>query len=73
MGTEKALFPLAQPVSSGSSGVSARFSILPEQVAEPTEALGQAVTALPESGKRPPEPSRAGWGNWRIRLGLFAK
>jgi hypothetical protein len=73
MGREKTLFPLAQPVSSGSSGVSARFSILPEQVAEPTEALDQAVAALPRSGERPPEPSRAGWSKWRIRLGLFAK
>ena len=46
MGPEKALFPLVQPVSSGSAGVSARFSILPEQLAEQTEALGQAMIEL---------------------------
>jgi hypothetical protein len=39
----KVILPAAQPVSSGSSGVSAPFSILPEEIARQTEALGQAM------------------------------
>jgi hypothetical protein len=39
----KVILPTAQPVSSGASGVSAPFSILPEKIAQQTEALGQAV------------------------------
>jgi hypothetical protein len=42
----KEIFPLAMTVSSGSSGVSAPFSVLPEKWAEQTEALGQAMIQL---------------------------
>jgi hypothetical protein len=43
MENRKVILPAAQPVSSGSSGVSAPFSILPEKIAQQTEALGQAM------------------------------
>ena len=46
MTSDRAILPLAVPASSGSGGVSAPFSILPEQLAEQTEALGQAVIHL---------------------------
>jgi hypothetical protein len=46
MADGKVILPAAQPVSSGSSGVSAPFSILPEKIARQTEALGQAVFQL---------------------------
>jgi hypothetical protein len=39
----KVILPAAQPVSSGASGASAPFSILPEKIAQQTEALGQAM------------------------------
>jgi hypothetical protein len=39
----KVILPAAQPVSSGASGVSAPFSILPEKIARQTGALSQAV------------------------------
>jgi hypothetical protein len=42
----KVILPAAQPVSSGASGVSAPFSILPEKIAQQTGALGQAVLQL---------------------------
>ena len=42
----KTILPAAQPVSSGASGVSAPFSILPEKFAERTGALGQAMFHL---------------------------
>jgi hypothetical protein len=42
----KVILPAAQPVSSGASGVSAPFSILPEKIAQQTEALGQAMFKL---------------------------
>ncbi len=44
--SDRAIFPLAVPASSGSGGVSAPFSILPEKLAEQTEALSQAVIQL---------------------------
>jgi hypothetical protein len=46
MVTGKDIFPLAMTVSSGSSGVSAPFSVLPEKWTEQTEALGQAMIKL---------------------------
>jgi Phasin protein len=42
----KEIFPLAMTVSSGSSGVSAPFSVLPEKWTEHTGALGQAMIQL---------------------------
>jgi len=39
----KVILPAAQPVSSGASGVSAPFSILPEKITQQTESLGQAM------------------------------
>jgi hypothetical protein len=42
----KVILPAAQPVSSGASGVSAPFSILPEKIAQQTGALGEAVLQL---------------------------
>jgi hypothetical protein len=43
MKSSKVILPAAQPVSSGASGVSAPFSILPEKIAQQTKALGQAM------------------------------
>jgi hypothetical protein len=43
MESRKVVLPAAQPVSSGSSGVSAPFSILPEKIVPQTDALGQAM------------------------------
>lgn len=43
MENRKVILPAAQPVSSGASGVSAPFSILPEKIEQQTEALGQAM------------------------------
>jgi hypothetical protein len=46
MENEKTILPVAQPVSSGSSGVSAPFSIMPEEFAGQTGALSQSIFAL---------------------------
>ena len=46
MEPEKGLLPLAVSASPGIGGVSARFSIVPDELAAQTEALGQAVIHL---------------------------
>jgi hypothetical protein len=46
MVSERTLLPLAMTVSSGSSGVSAPFSVLPEKWAEHTGVFGQAMIQL---------------------------
>lgn len=46
MGSGKAALPLAMPSPPGIGGASARFSILPESLAEQTGNLGQAVLQL---------------------------
>ena len=55
MDSGKTVLPLAMTVSSGSSGVSAPFSVLPEQWAGQTGALGHAMMQLfcfPTGGQR---------------------
>jgi hypothetical protein len=43
MGSEKSTLPLAVPMSPGIGGVSAPFSVLPENLAMQTAALGEAM------------------------------
>jgi len=55
MNSDKRIFPVAMAASPGSSAVSAPFSVLPEQWAEQTGALGHAMMqlfAVPAEGQR---------------------
>jgi hypothetical protein len=65
MDVMKTLWPLAMTVSSGSSGVSAPVSMLPERWAEQTGALGQAMMQL---FALPAESQQKGAGDLTSRL-----